>query len=159
MFSLQSIGKLTGWKAVLVATVFFTVVGFQAWETMPHYHKIDSGVWNIPSGEGWAYTFNLSEQGKIEFEITRSAPDEFQVVLIEAAGFDRVMAGSTPPPAKDNSGTETEQIAFLFDQTGSGTIAGRNIQLDAGRYKIITTHTDPSDMTANYKIFEYRGAK
>ncbi len=159
MFISPSMGKLTGWKAVIIAVPLVAFFGFQAWETMPHYHEIDSGTWTIQAGQSMAYTFNLPEQCRIEFEITRNTPGEFQVALMEAAVFDRITNGlalSQMNDEPDGGGGPTE---FIFDQTGSGTIAGRDIRLEAGKYKIVTSQADQSGMTATYKIFEFRGGK
>lgn len=156
MFMPQSWAKLTGWKAALAAIAIMSVIGFQVWETMPHYHKVDSGTWNIPADDSMVYSFNLSEQGKMAFEVIRSTSGEYLVVILETDVLNRLKADASSTPANGQSDAETDQIEYLFHKTGSGTIAGDDIRLKAGDYKLITTNFDPSEVVVKYKIYEFR---
>ena len=148
--------KLTGWKALLVATVIVAVIGAKAWNSRPHFREIDSGTWDVPADGSVAYSFQLPVKNKIEFEITRGEPGDFQVQLIDTTKRDRMAAELSSDLAKDQSINFSNQITARFDQTGSGTIAARNVSLKAGSYELIITNTDPSEMPVEYKIYEFR---
>ncbi|MBN1437156.1 MAG: hypothetical protein JW936_08775 [Sedimentisphaerales bacterium] len=150
MFSRSSMGKLTGWKALLALIPILVIIGFKAFNATPQYRQFLSESINVPQGESGIFDFELPQSGKIQINIADTSQGEYWLCLMTEESMNdlqEILASGTGSVA---------DISTLLDSHYTGNQTITDISLHSGHYYLLIEGTTESGITCKVTLSVYR---
>ncbi|HEY4328892.1 MAG TPA: hypothetical protein VGN88_04090 [Phycisphaerae bacterium] len=141
-----SVGRLTGWKAIVALVVILSIIGLSVWASLQP-HSIIHGTWDIEPGRATGCSIDASKTSRMRVEVepqTPGAGDTYAIFILDEAN----QAKLTAPNA------DLSTISKIAETEGAGTLKIPQVSIGPGTYYVIAENRGKSRITLKYNVYE-----
>ena len=147
MFIPRSVGRLTGWKAVVGVIVIVGISGLGIWSKMQP-RTFGQGTWDIPPGKAMFYSIKAKHPAKFKADFTPQGPtaasDTYTIYMLDEANRAKLQN-----PTLDR---QAIQKMISVDATGPRSVG--LLSLDVGTYYVVAENRGKTSLALKYVLYE-----